>query len=134
MKSAGKIPAWNEKIILSVPTINSELLLPTTGIVLRVMDEDVTKHDVVGESVLITLKEIFAYTATARVHPVKLIWQGKEAGILNVEYQFETKAPVEKKILIDGNLSVTVMTAVLTRDLDSFTKMDPKCEMEFVNL
>jgi hypothetical protein len=54
--------------------INSELLLPTTGIVLRVMDEDVTNHDVVGESVLITLKEIFAYTATARVQPVKLLW------------------------------------------------------------
>ncbi len=66
--------------------INSELLLPTTGIVLRVMDEDITNHDVVGESVLITLKEIFAYTAAARVHPVKLLWQGKEAGILNVEY------------------------------------------------
>jgi len=98
------------------------------------MDEDVTNHDVVGESVLITLKEIFAYTAAARVQPVKLLWQGKEAGILNVEYQFEAKAPVEKKILIDGNVSVTVMTAALTRDLDTFTKMDPKCEMEFVNL
>ena len=114
--------------------ISSELLLPTTGIVLRVMDEDVTHHDVVGESVLITLKEIFAYTSAPRQHPVKLLWQGKEAGVLNLDYQFEVKAPIEKKILIDGQVSVTVMTAALTRDVDSFTKMDPKCEMEFINL
>ena len=87
--------------------INSELLLPTTGIVLRVMDEDITHHDVVGESVLITLKEIFAYTTNARQHPVKLLWQGKEAGTLNLEYSFQVQAPVEKKILIDGYLTVT---------------------------
>jgi hypothetical protein len=88
--------------------ISSELLLPTSGIVLRVMDEDVTHHDVVGESVLITLKEIFAYTTQKREQPVKLLWQGKEAGTLNIDYQFEAKAPIVKKTLIDGFLTVTV--------------------------
>ena len=79
-------PSWNEKIIIDVPTISSEALLPTSGIVLRVMDEDVTNHDVVGESVLITLKEIFAYTQSKREQPVKMLWQAKEAGTLNIEY------------------------------------------------
>ncbi len=66
MEAAGKTPAWNEKIAISVPMISSELILPTSGILLRVMDEDITNHDVVGESVLINLKEIFPYTANVR--------------------------------------------------------------------
>lgn len=104
LDAAGKTPAWNEKIAISVPMINSELILPTSGILLRVMDEDITNHDVVGESVLINLKEIFPYTTAPRVLPVKLLFKGKEAGVLNIEYQFEAKAPVEKKMLIDGDL------------------------------
>ncbi len=74
--------------------ISSEHLLPTTGIVLRVMDEDITNHDVVGESLLITLKEIFVYTESKREQSLKILWQGKESGTLNIDYQFETKAPV----------------------------------------
>ena len=66
LEGAGKTPAWNENIRLSVPLLKGDLLLPTTGIVFRVVDEDVTNHDVVGESTLITLKEIFAFTASPR--------------------------------------------------------------------
>ena len=82
---------------------------------------------------------------------VKLLYQGKEAGVLNIEAKFEigAKPPPEmekpKKGQLprpqpaaigpnDDVLNFTLKSAELLKDGDFFTKMDPQCEIEFVGL
>jgi hypothetical protein len=119
------------------------------GIIFRVIDEDVTEHDLVGESVLVTMKDILS--ETNKTHNIKLLFKGKPAGDVTVETRFEVgaKAPPEQAkpkkgqlprpqpAAISANddvLNFTFKGADMKSDADFFTKMDPQAEIEFVGL
>lgn len=76
---------------------------------------------------------------------MNLIYEGKDAGVVNLEYNFEVGGTVkmdatlpkkvdpkiiESKTAIDGALSINIQSASLQRDVDVFTKMDPLCEFQ----
>ena len=87
-------PVWNElfQIGLNLP---ADKLTEKMGIIFRVIDEDVTEHDLVGEAVLVPMKDILS--ETNKTHNLKLLYKGKPAGDVTVETRFEVgaKAPPE---------------------------------------
>jgi hypothetical protein len=60
------------------------------GIVFRVIDEDVTEHDIVGESALVPIKDMLS--STNKTHNIKILFKGKPAGDVTVETRFEVGA------------------------------------------
>ncbi len=119
------------------------------GIVFRVIDEDVTEHDIVGESALVPIKDMLS--STNKTHNIKILFKGKPAGDVTVETRFEVGAqappeqakpkkgevPRPQAAAISSNddvLHFTFKGAEMKSDADFFTKMDPQGEIEFVGL
>jgi len=60
-QGAGKTPKWDEtfQIGLNIPV---DKLTDKSGIIFRVIDEDINEHDLVGESSLVSMKDFLSET------------------------------------------------------------------------
>lgn len=114
-----------------IVTAHANQISDKSGLILKVSEEDVSSSDLVGESLLIPLKDIFSTTAKSQT--VKILYQGKEAGSVNIE---TTWAPLKKDknakdAIFNGKINLLIKNATLIRDLDTFTKMDPFVEIDY---
>lgn len=147
-QSGSKTPIWNEKFTIPINFIS---ISPTLQF--KVLDEDVSEHDIIGESAPVSISEwCVGGNGTVKVGTYKLIFNQKDVDTINLEYKFTpeikgkpdeaVKPPVEQPKVtlpplaepIKGSLELTVKGAILTRDTDMFTKMDPLCILDFQGL
>ena len=70
--SGGKNPTWNETFDIRLRLDNTQLNAKS-GVVFRVMDEDVKNHDVVGETAQITFNDLISATDKEKVTTLKLL-------------------------------------------------------------
>ncbi len=68
----------------------ADKLTDKMGIIFRVIDEDVTSHDLVGESALVPIKDMLS--ETNKSHTIKLLFKDKHVGDVTVETRFEVGA------------------------------------------
>ena len=127
---AGKTPVWNEKFEMYIFTYEDTKYSEKSGLVIKVCDEDVTSHDIVGETKTLQLFDIL--TKDAKTHTVKIFHENKEAGTLTIETQWKSlkKDKNAKDVVYNGSINLFLKNATLTRDLDTFTKMDPQVEID----
>jgi len=66
-------------------------------------------------------------SATLKAQTVKIFHDGKEAGTITFETMWLNllKDKNAKETIYNGTINLFLKNAVLTRDLDTFTKMDP---------
>jgi len=127
---AGKAPVWNEKFEMYVFTYEDTKLTEKSGLTIKVCDEDVASSDVVGETSVIPFKDIL--NATLKSQTVKILHDGKEAGTVTFEAMWKSlkRDKNAKEVIYNGTINLLLKNAVLTRDLDTFTKMDPQVEVD----
>lgn len=78
-------------------SIPSDKLTDKSGVILRVIDEDITNHDAVGQSMLIPVKDFFV--TSQKVSSFKLFLKAKEVGTISIEHQYVPKtAPAPPKV------------------------------------
>jgi hypothetical protein len=78
-------------------SIPSDKLTDKSGVILRVIDEDITSHDAVGETMLIPVKEFFV--TAQKTSTFKLFLKGKEAGTISIDHYYVPKpAPAPPKV------------------------------------
>ena len=63
---------------------------------------------------------------------VKIFHESKEAGTVTIETQWKSlkKDKNAKDVVFNGSINLFIKNATLTRDLDTFTKMDPQVEID----
>ncbi len=66
-------------------------------------------------------------SATLKAQTAKIFHDGKEAGTITFETMWLNllKDKNAKETIYNGTINLFLKNAVLTRDLDTFTKMDP---------
>ena len=78
-------------------SIPSDKLTDKSGVILRVIDEDITNHDAVGQSMLIPVKDFFV--TSQKMSSFKLFLNAKEVGTISIEHQYVPKtAPAPPKV------------------------------------
>ena len=129
----GKTPLWEEKFTMAVCTSGKDQVKADAGLKFKVLEEDVTSNDEVGDA-FVPLKDIF--TSVAKAQTVKIMYKGKEAGTVVIETKWLDlkKDKSAKPIRYDGTLIVNIKSAKLTRDMDTFTKMDPVAKIELKDM
>ena len=65
-------------------SIPSDKLTDKSGVILRVIDEDIVHHDAIGESMLIPVKDFFI--TTQKTSTFKLFLKGKEVGTISIDH------------------------------------------------
>lgn len=65
-------------------SIPADKLTDKSGVILRVIDEDITNHDAVGQSMLIPVKDFFV--TSQKVSSFKLFLKAKEVGTISIEH------------------------------------------------
>ena len=81
-QSAGLKPVWNETFSLPL-NLTGDQITAQSGIVFAVVDEDITEHDLVGETALIPIKDLCQEKSST----FKLLFAGKEAGNVIVDHK-----------------------------------------------
>ncbi len=101
-----------------------------SGLQIKVCDEDVGSYDIVGESGIIPIDQLLA--PKLKTHTVKILHNAKEAGTVVLETMWLSlkKDKNAKEVIYNGSINLLIKNAVLIRDLDSFTKMDPLVEID----
>ncbi len=89
-QSGGKSPVWNEKFDMTL-NITSDKINSGTGIIFKVIDEDIKHHDLIGESVIVSIVDLCSAVDKPKLHGIKLQHQNKETGLLNIEVSFKPK-------------------------------------------
>ena len=71
-------------------------------------------------------------TKEPKTHTVKIFHESKEAGTVTIETQWKSlkKDKNAKDVVFNGSINLFIKNATLTRDLDTFTKMDPQVEID----
>ncbi|CDW85876.1 xyppx repeat family protein [Stylonychia lemnae] len=81
-RNAGKNPRWEETLKFKLQGFEEELKL-------AVYDEDMTKNDLVGDTIFF-LDEVKSKGKFTEA--VKIAYKGKEAGVVNIEFEFFNEA------------------------------------------
>ena len=120
LDGAGKNPKWNQAFDIAFSS-------PNDAVTFAVMDEDVTSDDKVGE-VKTTIGQLLASRSLAILHKNKSSGEVFFEGSMGAPVHSATKTAHASHAGANRQgsaLNITVVEAKLTRDTETFGKMDP---------